>query len=121
MHRALLHHNHPIEQSLLIFHFLKSLRASTYLVEVFKNVPERFVERFVRYVYIEELKKDGEWNRAFGTIDKAMFVAIFYDMERMAQNYNKVGKLISRLDHHDSFRSSLKILTIRMRSKNTRF
>lgn len=73
-----------------MFDLLKSLDASKYLTQIFRNVPDRFVETFVRFVCIEVLKKNVEMSRAFEDLDKTILVAVIYDLERLAQNHLQV-------------------------------
>lgn len=75
------------DQANLILEFLKSLDVAQYLAVIFKLVPDKFVERFVRFIYIEELKKDPDWFKIFGNVDKPLLVAILYDLEKLAQQY----------------------------------
>jgi hypothetical protein len=70
--------------------FLHSLDAPQYLSEIFILVPDHFVEHFVRYIYIEQLKKDPEWWAQYHGLDKAVLVAVVFNLERLAQAYCKV-------------------------------
>ena len=90
----------PEEQADLVLDILRTLDAPQFLVQAVKYVPEKFVERFVRYVYLEEIKRDPEWfsyqssattpaqvatPRKKRTVDKTFLVAILYDFERVAR------------------------------------
>lgn len=88
-----IHERYPwllLEQNETIFQFLKSLNVAQYLPEIFVLVPNHFVEHFTRFIYIEQLKKDQEWSHAFHDIDKAMLVAIIFNLERLAQAFCRV-------------------------------
>lgn len=81
------------EQRRLIYQFLSHLHAAQYLHRIFIAVPERFVERMVKHLYIEELRKDRELGHTYRAIDKKTLVAVFYDMERMARNFTRVEQI----------------------------
>lgn len=111
----------PSIQSSMILDILRTLDAPQYLWQIVLVVPDKFVERFVRYIYLDEIKKDIEWFTYYhedhhhiddnGTsnshkiptvkkrpihVDKTLLVAILYDFERRAK---QLSTLVDELQH----------------------
>ncbi|KAI3634859.1 hypothetical protein MIR68_007240 [Amoeboaphelidium protococcarum] len=101
-----------------IYHVLKALDAADYLSDVVRYVPVKFVERFVRYVYLQEVRKDPKWfsdkdseadiSKPF--IDKSLFVAIMYAFEQLAKDRMSLPSglqgLYDSVVNNDSFSSN---------------
>jgi hypothetical protein len=79
-----------IEQKALILQFFKHIDLAQHLPKVFLKVPEFFVERFVRFVCIEGPKRDVDLAAVLQQVDKAVFIAIVYEIERLALSTTEV-------------------------------
>ena len=83
-----------------ILGLLETLGSGEYMVSVFRHVPERFVEGFVRFLYIEVLRKDPVLMNNFGNLDKSVLVAVLYHLESIAKSRTGVKQELRSLLHH---------------------
>ncbi len=54
---------------------------------IFRHPPDQFVEAFMKFVYINQLKNDSDWGRSAEEVDRKLMVAIFYDFEKQALSF----------------------------------
>ena len=73
-----------------MLHLLRRLGAPSEFTHLFRCVPSNFVERFMRFVFLDRLKKDTVLSTAVTKLNKGLFVAILYEIERLAKDHLKV-------------------------------
>ena len=71
-------------------HILRRLGAPRQFAGLFRALPHNFVERFMRFVFLDRVKKDAALAKAAAKVNKGVFVAILYEIERLARDYLKV-------------------------------
>jgi len=79
-----------VADALLVIHILRRLGAPRQFAGLFRALPHNFVERFMRFVFLDRVKKDPALAKAAAKVNKGVFVAILYEIERLARDYLKV-------------------------------
>jgi len=74
----------------LIFDLFRELSLSQSLYELFIYVPPDFVESFTRFLYFDRFKKTPSLAPFAEAINKQLLVAVLYEIESLAKQYNTV-------------------------------
>ena len=74
-----------------MLHILRRIGAPSEFTNLFRGVPANFVERFMRFVFLDRIKRDTVLSATISKLNKGLFVAVLYEIERLAKDHLKVG------------------------------
>lgn len=74
----------------IVFELLRRIEAPWYLAQIFKFLPDKFVEVFVKFLFFDLLLKDPSLSPIKQKVDRSFMVAFMYELEKLSANFLKM-------------------------------
>lgn len=74
----------------ILFEMLHRGDAALYLVQIFKFVPDRFLEHFTRFLFLDMLVRQKTLSQFKANVDQFMIISFVYELRDLAIDYLKM-------------------------------
>lgn len=78
------------ENVAIVFELLRRIEAPWYLAQIFKFLPDKFVEVFVKFLFFDLLLKDPSLSHIKQKVDRSFMVAFMYELAQLSANFLKM-------------------------------